>query len=248
MVPRIAIGDRSTLPDASDVVPVIPPSHDTGVCRRIIPEPSVSSEVVFHSHFPTVVQFCLEDDHRVVQTLGVSVAIADELVDRRLECRARHGNDNQSCRKPHGPVDPWVVSRETVLHRQRISQLAGVQHRRQHPPASAQGRSHSPCPIQRNLLPRGAGLAHHSDDLLHTPLADDTDRKAREDGDNWRANENETDHLQRIMVRHRRVQEREVFARRLLVPAEKHANNGEVSRVAKVMLVRLLACGLVLGD
>ena len=78
MVPRVAIRDRGTVGDASDLVAVIPPGHDPSVFRGVFSYPFVGVHVIANENDAAVLELAFEHDGWHRHTLSHIVRVLHE--------------------------------------------------------------------------------------------------------------------------------------------------------------------------
>ena len=79
VVPRVVVHQRGPIGHAADLVPVVPPGHDFGIWRRILPQPVIRLAVVVDDVLAPVRQSAGKDHRR--RRVGVGCdpgAVQDE--------------------------------------------------------------------------------------------------------------------------------------------------------------------------
>mmetsp|Transcript_132946 Transcript_132946/g.343954 ORF Transcript_132946/g.343954 Transcript_132946/m.343954 type:complete len:415 (-) Transcript_132946:948-2192(-) len=240
VVPRVAVSDGRALGHTGDLVPVVPPSHDASILGCVIPDPLVAADVVVDDHLFPGAELGLEHELRIGHLLRHPVAMGDEVLHVALRLVVGCHQDCSSDRCSDRPVHKPQALREAVLELSKVFHLMRDHHRPEVVPPSPYDRTHTSCPCWRRLLLNSLGLeSDQSQQLLDAPIRDDADGEACEHRYDGAADDDQSGHLQRVVVCHSSVQERYDLAWGSLMPAEEQTHDCKVSRVAEVHLVRL---------
>mmetsp|Transcript_67282 Transcript_67282/g.194595 ORF Transcript_67282/g.194595 Transcript_67282/m.194595 type:complete len:360 (-) Transcript_67282:603-1682(-) len=247
VVPSVAIRDGRAPCDASDLIAVIPPRHHAGVLRRVVPDPLVSPEVVVDDDALAIPQRRLEHKLRIGHVHGNLVAMLDVLLRIGHAALEERRSDPDCSGGADRPVDDPEARLERLLRGDKIGHLGGPHRGANDAPESPPDGAHA-AGAQRNgrlgLLLRLP--AHHVQDLVDAPVADDPHGKAGEYRDDRPTDDNQARHLQGVVVCNRSIKEHEELARRLLVPAEEQADCCQIPGAGQVEVVGLLVRGRVL--
>mmetsp|Transcript_20649 Transcript_20649/g.43400 ORF Transcript_20649/g.43400 Transcript_20649/m.43400 type:complete len:680 (+) Transcript_20649:62-2101(+) len=269
VVPGVAVGDGGPVPDARDLVPVVPPGHDAGVVGGAVAQPVVRVEVVVDEHLLAVLEAGAEDDGGVGHAHRHLVAVRR----KRPECKEAgdedEGGDGEAQRLAEGAR---VQLRPLRLHLLR-QQVEGVVRQAEDGRRGAALGPHARL-ARRLLVPAlarrrrralaGPALARggrrwrlvliliRNDELgvqlaqraLHNrrnrhPAQRRCDRARQDD---------EPHHLEGEEVGDDGVEDEEVLGVRPTEAAHQEPDRREVAHVVEVVPVGLGAGGLVLGD
>merc|ERR1719329_1957540 len=109
MVPSVAIGDRSSLGDARDLVAIVPPSHDSGVLRRVLVDPLITFQIVIDQDLAPTSVADFVHNLWVRERLRNSLCMPDEL--RNLLRQRPHGEhvEDKKDRETTSPQDCSAV-------------------------------------------------------------------------------------------------------------------------------------------
>mmetsp|Transcript_83110 Transcript_83110/g.209499 ORF Transcript_83110/g.209499 Transcript_83110/m.209499 type:complete len:436 (-) Transcript_83110:807-2114(-) len=240
VVPCVAISDGRAFGHTGDLVPVVPPSHDACILRSVIPDPLVAADVVVDDHLFPGAELGLEHELRIGHLLRHPVAMGDEVLHVALRlvigCHQDCSSNRCSDRSVH---EPQALGKP-IFELSEVFDLASDHHRPAVVPERPYDRAHPSRTCWRWLLLNNLGLeADQSQELLDAPIRDDADGEACEHRYDGAADDDQSGHLQRVVVCHSSVQERYDLAWGSLMPAEEQTHDCKVSRVAEVHLVRL---------
>mmetsp|Transcript_16806 Transcript_16806/g.36884 ORF Transcript_16806/g.36884 Transcript_16806/m.36884 type:complete len:428 (-) Transcript_16806:784-2067(-) len=247
VVPRVAVSNRRAIADASDLVAVVPPCNHTSILGRIILDPLVAREVVVDDHLRAVAHPRLEDELRVGEGFCDPLAFLQVVLHGLPAVLDRGHHDAHSNNTPQWPVQPPDLRCKAIFGVVEVDDLRRTNLRKKMPLKETQDGTHSSGSLWQRLLLYYRWLpADQTDELLLAPIRDVADGEAAKHRDNGPAYDQQPRHLEGEVVGHNGVQHQEELAGRALMPAKEQAGKCEVLRGAKVHVIGLLICRLVL--
>mmetsp|Transcript_10448 Transcript_10448/g.33382 ORF Transcript_10448/g.33382 Transcript_10448/m.33382 type:complete len:466 (+) Transcript_10448:423-1820(+) len=260
VVPGVAVRDRGAVGNASDLIAVVPPGHDTRVLGGVVAEPKVRLAVVVHQHLGAVAQLGVEHDGRVGHGHGHLLAVAEE-----VGAADNDDIDEEDCEDAARGAVLFVrdlgLAEERIKLRAERALLGGRGRDRGlllgRSLLGAVGLLGASLGIVRGLvlgvvLLLAVGLGGRGGaeevELIDRPLEEQRHRHARERGGHGAEKDDEAHHLGREEVGDGAVEAQKVLAVMQTEEDAHKADRGKVAGRVQVLVVGVGAGGLVLGD
>mmetsp|Transcript_17286 Transcript_17286/g.37111 ORF Transcript_17286/g.37111 Transcript_17286/m.37111 type:complete len:358 (-) Transcript_17286:888-1961(-) len=256
VVPGVPVGDGGAVRNAVDLVPVVPPRHHASVLGRVVAKPPVGLAVVVDHHLLPVVQLRLEHDLGLRQPLRQLVRVVVKLDCLRVGL-LQQVDSQRDAQHQHRPV---LVDEVEHLFDQ-VDKCRKVRRR------LGQCGLALLLPPGRHLLLLivlllgllllvGVALLVARRERDEQPFSrvkqqlveEEAEADPAERGGHRAEKDDQTRHLVGEVVGDERVEHEEQVRIAPVQQRDAKAKRRQVVDVVEVVLVRLLVCGLVLGD